>query len=85
MRTTVRLPDDLLRRAKKTARERNTTLTALLEAGLKEILRKEPKRAPAKPLPISRETGGVMPGIDLTRTSEILELLDDELLLEQRR
>jgi hypothetical protein len=85
MRTTVRLPDDLLRRAKQTARNRNTTLTALIEQGLREVLR--PGRAAVKfeMPPVSKETGGLQPGIDLTRTSEILELLDADLPLEKRR
>lgn len=38
MRTTVRLPDDLLRRTKILAAERGTTLTALIEAGLERLL-----------------------------------------------
>jgi len=63
MRTTVRLPDDLIRRAKKTAKERNTTVTALLEQGLKEVLRRETKRVTFKMPPISKERSGVLPDI----------------------
>ena len=35
--------------------------------------------------PISKETGGVLPGIDLVKTSELLELLDADLPVEKRR
>lgn len=38
MRTTVRLDDDLLRRAKIRAAEEGTTLTALIERGLHAVL-----------------------------------------------
>ena len=38
MRTTVRLDDELLRRAKIHAAEQGTTLTALIEAGLRHVL-----------------------------------------------
>jgi len=38
MRTTVRLDDDLLRRAKIRAAAQGTTLTALIEAGLEAVL-----------------------------------------------
>jgi hypothetical protein len=85
MKTTIRLPDDLLRRAKETARDRNTTLTALIEEGLGRVLT-TPLQTGSYRLPrASRETGGVQPGIDLTRTSEVLEILDSELPLEKLR
>ena len=42
MKTTVELPDDLLRRAKEAARKRGTTLRALIETGLRHVLRRQP-------------------------------------------
>jgi hypothetical protein len=74
MRTTVRLPDELLRRAKRAARERNTTLTALLERGLRDVLRDPTGQNSFEMPPVSPETGGVLPGIDLVKTGELLEL-----------
>ena len=85
MRTTVRLPDDLLRRAKKTARERKTTLTALMEEGLNRVLVAPAKKKKFRLPRISSKTGGVQPGIDLVKTSEILELLDSDLPFEKLR
>ncbi|HWP63813.1 MAG TPA: DUF2191 domain-containing protein [Candidatus Binatia bacterium] len=38
MRTTVNLPDPLVLEAKQAAREDNTTLTALIEAGQRTVL-----------------------------------------------
>ena len=66
MRTTIRLSDDLPRRAKKRAAEKGRTLTSLIEDGLKIILA-EPRRAPHSRvrLPISTASGGTVPGVDL--------------------
>ena len=45
MKTTIDLGDSLLAEAKKVAAEENTTLRALVEAGLREVLSKHRKRA----------------------------------------
>ena len=72
MRTTIRLSEDLLRNAKKKAAEQGRTLTSLIEDGLKIILA-EPRRAPRSRvhLPISKASGGTLPGVDLNRSSEL--------------
>jgi hypothetical protein len=51
-RTTVRLPRDLLRRAKRKAAEEGCTLTALIEDGLRRVLSNEQQKAkrPAGPV-----------------------------------
>ena len=41
MKTTVEIADDLLRRAKALATARNTTLRAVIEQGLRQVLRKD--------------------------------------------
>ncbi len=46
MKTTVELPDALLAEAKRAAAERGTTLRALVEAGLREVLALDRGRAP---------------------------------------
>jgi hypothetical protein len=38
MKTTIDIPDSLLRQAKKLAAERNTTLKSLIETALREVL-----------------------------------------------
>jgi len=77
--TTVRLPDSLIALAKKKARERGTTLTALLEEGLREIVSERP--GPAKPrrvkLPVSSAKGGLLPGIDSIKLGAHSQELDD--------
>lgn len=78
MRTTVRLPDEILRRAKKRAAEQGRTLTSLLEEGL-EVVLAEPVTTERRRvrLPVSKATGGVLPGVDLNRSAELETLTDD--------
>jgi hypothetical protein len=75
MRTTVTLPVYLYLEAKRVAAERRTSLTALLEEGLREVLaraREKPSKKKFK-LPVM-DGGGLREGIDITDTSELLEI-----------
>ena len=76
MRTTVRIKDDLLQRAKKRATEDGRTLTSLIEDGLVLVLTKS-KMARRKRvvLPVSQASGGVLPGVDLNRSGDIEEVM----------
>jgi len=77
MRTTIRLDDDLLARAKRAAVERGTTLTALIEDALRRALAPETtgRRAPPN-LPTFRGDG-LQPGVDLDDTASLLDLMDE--------
>ncbi|MEE8430923.1 MAG: type II toxin-antitoxin system VapB family antitoxin [Candidatus Desulfatibia sp.] len=77
MRTTIRINDDLLKQAKKRAADEGRTLTSLVEEGLAFILVK-PKTSRRKRvgLPISKATGGVLPGVDLNRSSDLEEVMN---------
>lgn len=77
MRTTIRLRDDLLKRAKKKAAAEGRTLTSLVEEGLLLVLTgaKEPKRKRIC-LPVSKASGGVCPGVDLNQASALADLMD---------
>ena len=77
MRTTVRIKDDLLQRAKKRAADEGRTLTSLIEDGLSLLLAK-PKvsRQERVELPVSKASGGVLPGIDLNRSSDLEEIMN---------
>lgn len=78
MRTTVRLSDDLLRRARKKAAEQGRTLTSLLEEGLKTVLAEsKPARRTQVRLPVSTATGGTLPGVDLNRSSDLEDRMED--------
>jgi hypothetical protein len=77
-RTTVRLPEDLLRRAKRKAAAEGRTLTALIEDGLRLVVTKQPAKRKGGPIPVSKATGGPMPGIDITDGSALQEMDDLE-------
>ena len=72
MRTTVRLREELLRKAKKKAAEKGRTLTSLIEEGLQIVLAdpRRPRRTLIQ-LPISRASGGTLPGVDLNRSADL--------------
>ena len=79
-RTTVRLPEDLLIRAKRKAAAENRTLTSLIEEGLRAILAVPPKTRNAKrflPL-VSVAHGGLVPGVELAKLSSLQEAEDLE-------
>jgi hypothetical protein len=77
-RTTVRLPEDLLSRARRKAAAENRTLTSLIEDGLRAVVgenRKTEKRKSVMPR-VSKASGGLMPGIELTAPSTLQEADD---------
>jgi hypothetical protein len=79
-RTTVRLPSALLHRARRQAAAEGTTLTALIEDGLRVVVGRSPRprKGDRKPIPVSTATGGTFPGIDITDGSAIQEMEDLE-------
>jgi len=78
MRTTVRLDDALLERAKREAARRGESLTALIERGLRLVLARPEGRAPRRhvELPVCREGGGTLPGVDLDDAGDLLDIID---------
>ena len=79
MRTTVRLDEALLERAREEAAKRKTTLTSLIEQGLELVLRRPLKRSERRPvsLPECRAGGGTLPGVDLNDSSSLLDRMDE--------
>ena len=77
MRTTVRLPDTLMRQAKRTAQERGQTLAALIESGVRhEVSIKNRPRAKKVELPVFRGGSGLMPGVDLNNSRALLDIME---------
>jgi len=78
MRTTVRMEDELLRRAKRIAAQRETTLTAILEEALREWLDRQQRgrRRRRVALPVSRSGGGLLPGVSLDDTADLLDRME---------
>jgi hypothetical protein len=72
-RTTVRLPSELLKRAKRKAADEGRTLTSLIEDGLRLVVSDKHQKAdrPRGPVPVSSATGGLLPGVDITKFSDI--------------
>ena len=78
MRTTVRLDDNLLDQARREAQRRGQTLTSLIDQGLRLALA-QPQHRPRRKrfvLPVSKRTGGVLPGIDLDNSAALLDIMD---------
>ena len=77
-RTTVRLPEELLRRAKRKAAAEGRTLTALIEDGLRRVTADKKTTHPAKRIMprVSSAKGGLLPGVDLTSYSAFEEAED---------
>ena len=79
-RTTVRLPQELLRRAKRKAAADGKTLTALIEDGLRSVLNERGAPVKAKRISprVSTATGGLLPGVDLNDSAALQEADDFE-------
>lgn len=76
MRTTLDINDHLLAEAKAAAAQRGVSLKALVEEALRERLaeRGDRRRKPA-PLPVF-SGHGLQPGVDLTDSAALLEIMD---------
>jgi hypothetical protein len=78
MRTTIRLRDDLLKRARKRAAEEQRTLTSLVEEGVALVLAMPTSRRRERvELPVSGAVGGTLPGVDLNRSTDLEALMED--------
>jgi len=84
MTTTVELDDALLEQARREAAARGESLTALIEQGLQLVLSQSKPRRKVD-LPVSREGGGVRPGIDLSNNAALLDIMEEGLPVEKLR
>lgn len=77
-RTTVRLHDDLVERARKEAARRGKTLTALIDEGLRQVLAHSnaPVSRKRVRLPVSASQGGTLPGVDLNDAASLLDRME---------
>lgn len=78
MRTTIRLPDDLLRDAKRRAAETGRTLTSVIEDALRAALRGRPQNGEAVE-PVRLTTygrKGALPGVDLDDAAALLDRME---------
>jgi len=77
MRTTIRLDDDLLVRAKRAAIERGTTLTALIKDALRRALAPDAAQTRARVTLSTFRGDGLRPGVDLDDTASLLDVMDE--------
>lgn len=79
-RTTVRLPEQLLARARRKAAAEGRTLTSLIEDGLRLVVtdKRNTHRAKRTLPPVSKAKGGLMPGIDISNNAALQEMDDLE-------
>jgi hypothetical protein len=77
MRTTIRMDDALLRRAKEYAARSGTTLTRVIENALREHLARRPHRAVREPVVLPTFGGqGLLPGVDLDDTASLIDTME---------
>jgi hypothetical protein len=81
-RTTVRLPKDLLNRAKRKAAAEGRTLTSLIEDGLRLVTAANKKHSDSeRVMPrVSTARGGLLPGVDLSDSAALQEMDDLDLI-----
>ena len=79
MKTTLSIDDTVMRRLKETAAARGTTMSALVEAGLRRILATNPEpngeSANLKPLPC---WDGGAPNVDIADRDELYRAMEEE-------
>jgi hypothetical protein len=86
-RTTVRLPKDLLIRAKRKALAEDRTLTSLIEEGLRLVVSDDQKKNKTKRiLPrFSDASGPPLPGIDISDSAALQEMEDLDYVERMKR
>ena len=89
-RTTIRLPDELMRSVKRKAAAEGRTFTALVEEALRQTLAPAPKTARRKVVlpPVSTATGGLNEASGVTwenLANDVQELEDLEYIERMRK
>jgi len=81
LRTTIRLEESLLEQAKAEAARQNKTFTALVEEGLYRVLKEAKNPTPREKVkvPVSKCGGGTWPGIDISNSAELEDIMDGYL------
>ncbi len=78
MRTTIRMDDDLLRRAKEHAARTGTTLTRVIEDAVRQLLARRRVNQVRESVRLPTFCGeGLQPGVDLDDTASLVELMDE--------
>lgn len=79
MRTTIRIDEQLLKRAKQRAIQQGKTLTAVIEDALRESLARKNDDQQRKPVRLETFGGkGLQPGVNLDDFADLLDLMESE-------
>ena len=72
------MDDALLEQARKEAARRGETLTSLIERGLRLVLARPQERSRRRrvEIPVCREGGGTLPGVDLDDSATLLDIIE---------
>ena len=77
IRTTIRLPEDLIRAVKRLAVETDRTMTRVIEDALREALTRRDRPPDRREVHLPTfPGGGVRPGVDLDDTAALLDLME---------
>jgi hypothetical protein len=88
MRTTLNLDPEVMTGAKRLAAQRGTTLTAVIEEAIRLELLRGVRPSPPAPSRLPTYTpshAGLLPGVDLDDTDDLLDRLDGEPAEHQLR
>ena len=78
MRTTVNIPDDLLRQAKQVAAKRSCTLSEIIQEALQKVFSQQRTAGLQRPTRLTTFRGQVvLPGIDLDNSATLLDAMED--------
>ena len=81
MKTTLNIDDNVMRELKTEAARRGCTMSALVETGLRLVLRKEPAPAELPPLPTFASGGALVDYADREALYRVLDEADGTLRL----
>ena len=85
MRTTIRINDQLLREAKALAAQMDSSLTSLIEDGLRHTLAHQAAGKKLDPVILHTVSGrGLKPGVDLDDSAKLLDLLEQTDVPDRR-
>jgi hypothetical protein len=76
MKTTLELPDELLIEAKKAAAEQRRPLRALVEEGLRMVLRAPQRKIPPKSVRLVTVKGGLPRDLDLSSREKMYDWIE---------
>ncbi len=76
MRTTLNIDDDLYRQVKATAALRGCSVTSLVEESLRQAIAQRVRQPSPRPIRVLPESGGVLPGVDLTDSRALRDVME---------